>query len=135
MTATTIAPAQTRRDTRLWGWADLHAHPATHLAFGADSKGDGGIFWGKPGLKWDPAQKNIDLHMPACSFKHGGYDDDLIRHETHKALVANLDSVTEHPHQTADFGENNYGAPSYKHWPHARSITHQQMHISQMRRA
>ena len=33
-------------DLRLPGWADLHAHPASHLAFGADANGKGGIFWG-----------------------------------------------------------------------------------------
>ncbi len=130
-----VASAQQTRDIRLWGWADLHAHPAAHLAFGADANGDGGILWGKPGLKYDKAEKDIDLHMPPCSFKHGGSDGDLIRHETHKALMENLDSVTDYPHQTADFGENNFGSPSFKHWPHARSITHQQMHISQIRRA
>src|SRR5690242_5551862 len=34
----------------LWGFADLHTHPATHVSFGADSNGQNGIMWGKPGM-------------------------------------------------------------------------------------
>ena len=120
---------------KLWGWADLHTHPASHLSFGNDEDGNGGMFWGKPGGKWDPAEKDLDKDLPACSFKHGADDLDLVRHEVHKALMENLDAVTNYPHQTGDFGNNNAGHPSFKHWPHAHSITHQQMHISQIRRA
>lgn len=119
----------------LWGWADLHAHPASHLAFGADSKGENGIFWGKPGKKMPDGFVTMATDLPACSFKHGGGDGDPVRHETHKALMRQLDSVNEYPHQTADFGENNFGSPTYQHWPHARSNTHQQMHITSLRRA
>lgn len=120
---------------RLWGWADLHAHPASHLAFGNDAEGHGGIFWGHPGLDLKNGEKDIDLELPKCSYKHGGTDGDLIRHETHKGLMAQLDAVANYPHQTADFGDNNEGNPGFKHWPNARSITHQQMHITQIRRA
>jgi len=120
---------------RLFGWADLHAHPAVHLAFGADENGENGIFWGNPGKKWVANYSDTNNDLPACSFKHGDTDGDLIRHETHKALMENLDSVTEYPHQTADFGANNHGATTYAQWPHARSLTHQQMHITQLRRA
>ena len=120
---------------RLYGWADLHAHPASHLAFGADSNGNGGMFWGKPGGHWYLGYQGTAADMPPCSFKHGADDGDLVRHETHKALMGNLDSVTEYPHITADFGANNHGSPSFNQWPHARSITHQQMHVTQLRRA
>jgi microsomal dipeptidase-like Zn-dependent dipeptidase len=120
---------------KLPGWADLHAHPASHMAFGADSKGNGGIFWGDPGLELGDAQATILSDLPKCNFKHSGYDDDLIRHETRKALMEQLDEVTEYPHQTADFGDNNLGSPDFKHWPHARSISHEQMHITMIRRA
>lgn len=138
--AVSIASAQTQPKAivlhkRLFGWADLHAHPASHLAFGADTNGENGIFWGKPGGKWVPNYSGVTQDMKACSYKHGGFDGDVVRHETHKGLMEGLDSVTEYPHQTADFGENNHGAPSYEHWPHARSITHEQMHITEMRRA
>lgn len=119
----------------LWGWADLHAHPASHLGFGADANGESGIFWGKPGKKMPDGWTTLYTDLPACSFKHGGADGDLVRHETHKGLMQQLDSVTEHPHQTADFGENNFGSPDFRHWPHARSVTHQQMHITAIRRA
>jgi acylphosphatase len=42
----TTAPQQ----NPVWGFADLHAHPATFLGFGADSTGYG-IFWGSRGCK------------------------------------------------------------------------------------
>jgi hypothetical protein len=35
----TTAPAQT---APVWGFADLHTHPASHLAFGADASGNNG---------------------------------------------------------------------------------------------
>lgn len=139
ISAAVMANAQTPPivviDNRLFGWADLHAHPASHLAFGSDTNGEHGIFWGKPGGHWQKDYSKTNADMPPCSFKHGGNEGDVVRHETHKALMETLDSVTNYPHQTADFGENNHGAPSYDHWPYARSVSHQQMHVTQMRRA
>ncbi len=50
--AVTIATGQTQPrppitiPKRLWGWADLHTHPASHLSFGNDEDGNGGMFWG-----------------------------------------------------------------------------------------
>lgn len=118
--------------TRLFGWADLHAHPASHLAFGA-TNGNDGIFLGKPGGKW--TAPNIYNDLPRCNYIHGGTTFDVIKHETHKALMGALDEVGGYPHVTADFGDNNFGQPSFEHWPHSRSITHQQMYITQIRRA
>ena len=109
-------------DLRLPGWADLHAHPASHLAFGADANGKGGIFWGYPSLNYEAARGTIEQDLPRCNFKHSGYDDDVVRHETRKALMQQLDSVTEYPHVTADFGDNNFGSPDFKHWPHPRLL-------------
>jgi microsomal dipeptidase-like Zn-dependent dipeptidase len=33
----------------VWGFADLHSHPASSYAFGGDSHGQNGIFWGSTG--------------------------------------------------------------------------------------
>ncbi|MEP7362518.1 MAG: membrane dipeptidase [Acidobacteriota bacterium] len=135
--AMSIVHAQSRVITlpqRLFGWADLHAHPASHLAFGANN-GNDGIFHGKPGGKWTPNSTSIYDDLPRCNYIHGGTDLDLIRHETHKALMGQLDEVGGYPHLTADFGDNNFGSPSFEQWPNARSISHQQMHITQIRRA
>lgn len=121
---------------RLWGWADLHAHPMSHLAFGADANGENGMFWGKPGGHWYSGYADLDKDNPSCTFKHGGFDADFVRHETHKALMGNLDSLTEYYHLGQDDGPPvNHGGNTYQQWPHARSVTHQQMHITQIRRA
>jgi microsomal dipeptidase-like Zn-dependent dipeptidase len=111
---------------KLRGFADLHVHPATHFAFGADASGNGGPFWGKPGVKLsdDPLRD-----MPACSAdKHGGFDADPVRHETQKTVISSLESVPGFRH-TAN------GAGSFASWPNARSRTHQTMHITWLKRA
>lgn len=109
------------------GWADLHAHPASHLSFGVDAAGKNGIFWGKPGLALASSDPVAD--MPACSpDKHGGYDDDVVRHETRKTVIASIDNITGYTH-----GAN--GAPAFANWPNARSLTHQQMHVTMLKRA
>lgn len=136
--AMTIAGAQTRGPVTLpqgplFGWADLHAHPATHLGFGANN-GNAGMFLGKPGGRFDDTT-TLATDLPRCNYIHGGTDLDHIKHETHKALMGKLDQLGGVPHLTADFGDNNFGWPSFDQWPHARGVTHQQMHITQIRRA
>jgi microsomal dipeptidase-like Zn-dependent dipeptidase len=32
----------------VWGFADLHTHPASFLGFGSDKNGNNGLIWGKP---------------------------------------------------------------------------------------
>ncbi len=111
---------------RVWGFAELHAHPASHLAFGARPDGTGGPFWGAPGQALagaDPAS------LPACApDKHDGTDADLVRHGTRQAIVAQIGALTGLPHQRG-------GAPDFEGWPHALSLLHQQMHIAWIRRA
>jgi microsomal dipeptidase-like Zn-dependent dipeptidase len=109
------------------GWADLHAHPASHLSFGADAGGNNGIFWGKPGLGL--ASSNPVADLPACApDKHGGFDADVVRHKTHQTVIGTIDNITGYTH-----GPN--GAPDFLSWPNARSLTHQQMHVSMLKRA
>ena len=109
------------------GWADLHAHPASHLAFGANASGEKGIFWGKPGMALASSDPSVD--MPSCSpDKHGGYDDDVVRHLTQQTVIGTIDNITGYTH-----GAN--GAPSFANWPNSRSLTHQQMHITMLKRA
>ncbi len=108
------------------GLADLHAHPATHMAFGAVN-GAGGIFWGRPGL--DAAAADLASDLPPCAVdKHSGYTTDLVEHNTRQAVIKELDSITGYPHASE-------GWPSFEGWPHARSLIHQQMHVTWIRRA
>ncbi|MDW8054995.1 MAG: membrane dipeptidase, partial [Anaerolineae bacterium] len=104
------------------GWADLHAHPASHLAFGG-----AGLFHGNPGLALASSDPLRDL--PACSpDKHAGFDEDPVRHGTRQAIIRGLES-------TRGFSHGSQGAPTFESWPHALSRTHQQMHITMIRRA
>jgi microsomal dipeptidase-like Zn-dependent dipeptidase len=116
-----------RVELALWGVADLHAHPATHYGFGADSSGDGGMFWGKPGL--GAASVNLGADLPLCATdKHDGFDGDAVRHGTRVAVIGQTDQIGGIPHGADGF-------PSFTGWPHARSVLHQQMHVSWLRRA
>jgi microsomal dipeptidase-like Zn-dependent dipeptidase len=113
----------------LWGWADLHAHPASHLSFGADAQGNNGILWGKPGLRYEDALRTVASDMPPCSpDKHGSFDADVVRHLTHQQVISTIDNITGFPHQAN-------GGPGFGNWPNARSLTHQQMHVTSIRRA
>jgi microsomal dipeptidase-like Zn-dependent dipeptidase len=113
----------------LWGWADLHAHPASHLSFGADANGDNGIFWGKPGLNLEASRATLLTDLPPCApDKHGSFDGDVVRHKTHQTVIGTIDNITGFAHQST-------GAPLFLNWPHALSLTHQQMHVTSIRRA
>jgi len=122
----------------LRGFADIHVHPATHFAFGRNGE-DEGLFWGKPGMSLADAQNTIADDLKPCaatfdsgvvgSISHGlGPDFDPMRHEAHQMLVQGLDS-------TAGFSHGPNGAPGYESWPHARSLLHEQMHVTMLRRA
>lgn len=110
---------------KLWGFADLHAHPASHLAMGADASGKGGILWGSPGLAYESSSIDEDLR-PCDAHIHSGFDADLVRFKHREGIFEPLSRYT--PHGTC-------GCPSFDAWPHASSLTHQQMHISSIRRA
>ncbi len=122
--------AHTRDDAtcgRLWGFADLHAHPASNYGFGADADGQNGMFFGKPGLAFDVADAVADL--PWCApDTHSGFDLDYIRHGTHYMMIGMTDSISGYTHASR-------GNPSYDNWPAARSLTHQQMHVTALKRA
>jgi microsomal dipeptidase-like Zn-dependent dipeptidase len=112
---------------RLWGFADLHAHPASNYAFGGDSTGQGGMFWGSPGLGLAGADVLSDL--PECSpDTHGGFDLDWVRHYIHGMMIGLTDNVSGYTHESS-------GAPFFANWPAARSLTHQQMHVTALKRA
>src|SRR5437764_1259860 len=54
----------------VWGFADLHTHPAVHMALGAEDDGSGGIYYGKPGMKLEDNSMPSDL-APCDREKHG----------------------------------------------------------------
>lgn len=113
--------------TPLWGFADLHTHPAIHLAFGANSQGKN-LFWGRPGMGL--ASSNLENDLPPCNHDEHAWDEpDPVRRETRKTVSRSLCG------EYTGFSHGPGGHPTYEGWPHARSVIHQQMHISWIRRA
>ena len=131
-------PVEDPPKAEIFGFADLHVHPATHFSFGRNG-GDEGLFWGKPGMAYEDGKVTIDKDLKACaggsdpafagSISHGtGIEFDLIRHGIHQMMVQALDSSEGYSH-------GKFGAPSYDSWPHSRSLLHQQMHVTMLHRA
>ena len=119
--------AQLPTGSGLWGYADLHVHPASHLAFGANEEGNGGIFWGKPGLALESA--NIGADLPPCNNdSHYGFDLDYVRKGIRNAVLEKVSEITGHYHGSDGF-------PRFQAWPHSQSLIHQQMHITMIKRA
>lgn len=121
-------------DTPLWGYADLHTHPASNFAFGANEKGENGVIHGKPGLAYtsDPVLEDFNLisDLPSCDAdQHGDIWWDLVKDGTRSAGFSALDGSPGGNHLPSGFVNDFYG------WPDARSVTHQQMHVQWLHRA
>jgi microsomal dipeptidase-like Zn-dependent dipeptidase len=141
-----------------WGYADLHTHPASHLGFGADTSGNNGIIWGKPGNDYESAVNNVGTDLPPCLNTHvvlfpnpglalfsilsvvpstpipvssfHGSPNDYIQLETQRLALSMLDQ--EGP---PDKQHHEHGAPGFQDWPSASIVEHQQMHITAIKRA
>jgi microsomal dipeptidase-like Zn-dependent dipeptidase len=113
----------------LFGFADLHAHPASFLAFGATLTSSG-LFWGRPGLALSDAAMSLESDLPACdpATHAAGDGPDFVRDLTRAFLVSS--SETSHA-----FAHGKGGAPGFAAWPHSQSRLHQQMHITWLKRA
>lgn len=111
----------------LWGVADLHTHPASHLAWGANSQGKN-LFWGNPGLSLNTS--NVATDLPSCNHdEHAWGEIDPVRTITRKLMSKSLCG------EYTGFTHGPGGFPRFEGWPNARSVIHQQMHISWIRRA
>jgi microsomal dipeptidase-like Zn-dependent dipeptidase len=151
----TIAIAQT---PRVWGFADLHTHPASHLGFGADGSGNNGIIWGKPGMDFASGNNTFSTDMPPCLNTHTvwfpnplagggvlffldalptlpvptasfhGAPGDYIQLESQRIVLSELDSQTPQ-------GHHEHGAPGFQDWPSSLVVEHEQMHVTAIHRA
>jgi microsomal dipeptidase-like Zn-dependent dipeptidase len=109
------------------GWADLHAHPASHLAFGYDGAGRQGLFWGTPGTVFTLDTTATDL--VACDANtHSNGDINPVGTTTRQSELAAVSQTTFHNHLPS-------GAPACTGWPHALDVNHQQMHVIALYRA
>ena len=125
----------------VWGVADLHAHPATHFAFGADEEGRGGFLWDEPGLDYDPACEGQLHPIAACNPNTHSDDTDAVRRQARELVLTQVTDQSRFGHGSrgADYTEGDDGdddaEDAYADWPHGRDIFHQQMQISAIRRA
>ncbi len=111
----------------VWGFAELHAHLAAHLAYGSNANGDEGIFYGKPGVKLEDNTVASDL-APCNREKHSGFDGDPVRHETRQLIMSKVNQIIGGSHGSSGF-------PKFETWPNAMNGNHQQMHVTWLRRA
>jgi len=101
----------------VWGFADLHAHPMSHLAFG------GVIFWGQSD---DP----LDTALPECTPAHGVAGTGIAGKYGNVIM-----SFFEQIGYGLDIGHRVGGYPQFDGWPRFTTIVHQQMYIDWIRRA
>lgn len=118
----------------LWGVADLHAHPAIHLAFRGGSTRPG-LIWGDAGTV---ATWPGDLpDTPACDPEtHSAELRDQVTRAGRGQVLALLTETTHYPH-TPSGGPHQLGASesTYDNWPNGRDLYHNAMHIQSLRRA
>ncbi|HZR41463.1 MAG TPA: membrane dipeptidase [Ktedonobacteraceae bacterium] len=101
----------------VWGFADIHAHPMAHLAFG------GTVFWGEP-------DGPIERALPWCTPAHG-IDGTGIGSTDGNILMA----LFEQTGYGLNIGHLVGGYPQFDGWPRFTTLVHQQMYIDWIRRA
>ncbi|WP_201373910.1 membrane dipeptidase [Ktedonobacter robiniae] len=103
-------------NTPLWGWADIHTHPAANLAFGS------AIFWGQP-------DGPIDQALAWCSPLHGADGTGIVSN------TGPLMAAAEQKGYGIDIGHGVGGFPLFDGWPKFTTIIHQQMYIDWLKRS
>jgi microsomal dipeptidase-like Zn-dependent dipeptidase len=127
----------------VWGFADLHTHPASFLGFGAKNETNGPM-WGKPAhdnamdVATSSETQNLNSDLPPCPIGNvGGFSvgithnsaSDPITQVTDAMILNTLDQTSPgFTHQTS-------GSPGFQSWPAALTVDHQVMHINNIQRA
>ncbi len=132
---------------RIWGWADTHAHPATHLGFqslGVNSEavlgidagiagrvGDGKVFHGEPGMAYrDVSDATIERDLRSCDGTSHGSPTEMAH-----ALVPMLEGLRLGRSTHGRHGHSGSSATNFGSWPRWHTAAHQQMHVKWMHRA
>jgi microsomal dipeptidase-like Zn-dependent dipeptidase len=119
-------------DSPVWGMADLHTHPMSHLGFAEK------IMFGAPdGGALTP--NDIGKALGDCNCAHGGWDPfnnpcgDYLR----QAVMMAMDDKGNDPHREGWSSDriNGNEYARFRHWPVFSTITHQQMWHEWIRRA
>jgi microsomal dipeptidase-like Zn-dependent dipeptidase len=117
----------------VWGYADYHTHPMTHLAFGSIPEKRRQIIWGDPGGSYDDYigdPLKVAKDIPHCYRGHGGgyiaeafiNNAQLFSDDTSSIINAFL-----FPHKRS-------GGPEFADFPGHLMGAHEQMHITMIRR-
>ncbi len=115
----------------VWGYADYHTHPMTHLAFGSEKQRQ--IIWGKPGGNYDDYLKDPDLisqDIPYCRRGHGGgylAEGFINNAQLFDDSIGNIIHSFLYPHKRS-------GGPQFANFPDHLMGAHQQMHVTMIRR-
>jgi microsomal dipeptidase-like Zn-dependent dipeptidase len=121
----------------LWGYADYHTHPMSHMAFGGLNQVH--TLWGQPGGAYDSYVHDpslISQDVPKCIKGHGGGPlAEVFINQSEERI--HLDGTGE---ELRDLilgrltRHKRSGAPDYRDFPSFLSGAHEQMHITQIRR-
>ena len=117
------------RPTAVWGYADYHTHPMSYLPFGG-LKGLRAI-WGSPGGSYDDYVRDptlIERDLPRCIRGHGG--GPLANPFLNAAQILQYRATLN----LLLFSHGRRGAAAFHDFPSFKAGTHQQMHITQIRR-
>lgn len=121
----------------VWGYADYHTHPMSHLAFGA-AQGIN-LLWGSPGRDsrtYEGHPELIARDIPHCVKGHnGGPTAEVFINGSEKRahLGGTLQTLWEYvTGRLSKHGRK--GGPEFQNFPTFLSGAHQQMHITQIRR-
>ena len=115
--------------TSVWGYADYHTHPMNYLSFGGLEGMR--IIWGSPGGNYDDYVRDptlIERDLPRCIRGHGG--GPLANPFLNAAQILQYRATPN----LLLFSHGQRGAPSFHDFPSFKAGTHQQMHITQIRR-
>lgn len=102
----------------MWGIADLHCHPVSHLGFG------GNLFWGAPD---GGALEDV---LSDCQPAHGIGGTGLFG-RAGNLLLTKIDD----PGYGTGIGHLTGGSPAFDGWPRFTTVIHQQMWVDWIRRA
>src|SRR5262249_1108229 len=114
-----------QRPEPVWGFADSHAHPASHLAFGQN------LLHGEP---FGPMAEKLG----SCESKHGklgtGGPGTEVKSIFMSLVEPPYDRETGEPGKPV-VGHRPGGYPIFDGWPRYTTRAHQQMHLEWIRRA
>ncbi|MGH7440098.1 MAG: hypothetical protein ACRENE_30780 [Polyangiaceae bacterium] len=109
----------------VWGFADLHAHPATELAF------ESRLIWGAADQDGHVDATQLPVIQSCPVETHDTNASSPLDHQVGSIVFPMVAKVASYAH--APVGDLSY-RPSDS-WPNARDVIHQQMNVSAIRRA